>query len=461
MDKSTFIQLLSESESEVIEFKEAKNNYDFSKLGKYFAALSNEANLCSKACAWLLFGVEDKNRKIIGTNYRNNRKDLDNLKKEIADKTTNRITFIEIFEFLMPEGRVLVFQIPAAPRNIPIAFEGHYYGREGESLSPLNLEELDRIRGQQNKLDWSAVVVQGATLKDLDSKAGVYQKIRNLKYLFLQDDSLFPIEMLRYEPFCIRELLNNAIAHQDYTQVARINVVEYENDHLIFSNYGSFIPKSVENVVLKDVPEEYYRNPFLVDAMKNMGMIETQGGGIRKIFNFQTKRFFPIPDYDFSDGKVKVRITAKILDPVFADILRHTPNLLLQDILILDKVQKKGSISDSEFKYLKKMKFIEGRKSNIYLSFKVVQSTLNQGVKAQYINHKSFDDDYFKKIILEYLKKFNNASRKDFEALLIPKLSTTLTEVQKKSKVGNLLSMLRLENKIIAGAKKQWYLSEV
>jgi ATP-dependent DNA helicase RecG len=107
------------------------------------------------------------------------------------------------------------------------------------------------------------------------------------------------------------------------------------------------------------------------------------------------------------------------------------------------------------------MKFIEGRKSNIYLSFKVVQSTLNQGVKAQYINHKSFDDDYFKKIILEYLKKFNNASRKDFEALLIPKLSTTLTEVQKKSKVGNLLSMLRLENKIIVGAKKQWYLSEV
>ena len=53
------------AENEVVEFKEAKNNYDFSKLGKYFSALSNEANLKNKSFAWLLFGIEDKKHKIV------------------------------------------------------------------------------------------------------------------------------------------------------------------------------------------------------------------------------------------------------------------------------------------------------------------------------------------------------------------------------------------------------------
>ena len=134
----------------------------------------------------------------------------------------------------------------------------------------------------------------------------VFKKIRNLKYRYLREGTLFPDEVLRYEPFNIRESLNNAIAHQDYTKGARINVVEFEDDHLIFSNYGSFLPKSVEDVVLNDTPEEVYRNPFLVEAMKNLDMIETQGGGIRKIFNFQRQRFFPLPEFDFNNNKVKV-----------------------------------------------------------------------------------------------------------------------------------------------------------
>jgi ATP-dependent DNA helicase RecG len=96
----------------------------------------------------------------------------------------------------------------------------------------------------------------------------VYNKIRNLKYRYLQDGTLFPTEVLRYDPFVIREPLNNAIAHQDYSKKSRINVVEFEDDHLVFSNYGSFIPNSVEEVVLRDSPEEKYRNPFLVEAMR-------------------------------------------------------------------------------------------------------------------------------------------------------------------------------------------------
>jgi len=276
----------------------------------------------------------------------------------------------------------------------------------------------------------------------------VLAKIRNLKYRYLRDGTLFPDEALRYEPFSIRELLNNAIAHQDYTKSARINVVEFEDDHLVFTNYGAFIPESVEAVVLKDAPEEYYRNPFLVEAMKNLNMIDTQGGGIRKIFNYQRKRFFPMPDYDLTGGKVKVILTGKILDENFAKILINNPELHLEDILTLDKVQKNKDISEMDFSYLRKNKFIEGRKPKIYLSYKVIKPTENEELMAEYVKNKSFDDEYFKKLIVEYIKKQGKTSRKAIDKLILPKLSAALTEDQKKNKIKNFLAALRTQGKI-------------
>lgn len=524
------------AENEIVEFKEATNGYDFTKLGRYFSALCNEANLNKSSCAWLVFGIENKHHKITGTNYRLNRANLDSLKKEIADKTSNRITFIEIFELIIPEGRVLLFQIPPAPRGLPISFEGHYYGRDGESLVALNIEELERIRFQGSMEDWTAAIIPEATIDDLDPDAilkartefrkrnpkytdelnlwsdskfldkakltikgkitrtalillgkeheehllgssvkirwnlktlsnqdkafevfsiplilavdEVFKSIRNLKYVYLRDGTLFPDEFLRYDPFNIREPLNNAIAHQDYTKKAYINVVEFEDDHLVFSNYGTFLPKSVEDVVLSDVPEENYRNPFLVAAMKNLDMIETQGGGIRKLFNFQRQRFFPMPDFDFSDGKCKVTITGKIINEDFARILIKNPTINLEDILLLDKVQKQKAISEEAYKYLKRVKFIEGRKPNIYLSFNVIEPTNDEELKAEYIANKSFDDPHFKKMIIDYLNKFGKTKRKTIENLIIPKLSSALSDEQKKSKVTNYLSALRIDGKI-------------
>lgn len=64
---------------------------------------------------------------------------------------------MEIHELNEPEGRVILFQIPAAPKGFPIAFDGHYYGRDDEELSPLNLEEIECIRAQATTEDWSKV----------------------------------------------------------------------------------------------------------------------------------------------------------------------------------------------------------------------------------------------------------------------------------------------------------------
>jgi ATP-dependent DNA helicase RecG len=534
------------AETEVVEFKEAKNGYDFGKLGKYFSALSNEANLKGTKHAWLVFGIKDKGHSIVGSKFRPHRPDLDSLKSEIADKTTNRITFIEIYELLPPEGRVVMFQIPAAPKGFPVAWEGHYYGRDGEDLSPLNLEEIERIRHQTVADDWSAAIVPGATVTDLDPEAiakardnfkskfpdkaaevdgwdtatflnkakitikgqvtrtaiillgreesehfinpaeakirwllkdvngndkdyhiencpfllavdKIYAKIRNLQYRYIKDGSLFPDEITQYEPYVIREALNNCIAHQDYTKGGRINAVEMD-DQIIFTNLGSFIPGSVEKVVMENAPEEHYRNKFLATAMFNLKMVDTAGGGIRKMFNYQRVRFFPMPEYDFSGGKVKVTITGKVLDIDYARVLSRNKDLTLDEIMMLDKVQKGKALTDSEIKYLRAHELIEGKKPNFFISAKVAQKT---GQKAVYTKYRAFDKTYYLDLIEKAVREHGHVERTDVDELLWKKLPDWMDDKQKKIKINNLLAELRKKNKIRndgSDAKPKWVL---
>ena len=64
-----FDKLRYHYEDEVVEFKKAENNFDFDDLGKYFSALSNEANLRDKGFAWLVFGVHDKEAGFVAAYY--------------------------------------------------------------------------------------------------------------------------------------------------------------------------------------------------------------------------------------------------------------------------------------------------------------------------------------------------------------------------------------------------------
>lgn len=158
-------------ETEWVERKEVNATYDFNKLGKYFSALSNEANMNGMEYGWLIFGVAD-NGDIVGTSYRNNPSSLDSLKHEIATHTSNRLTFINIHQITHKTGRrLLLFQIPAALRGMPTNWKGHYYGRDGESLVPLNIEEIERIRNQVISEDWTAGICDEASIDDLIPEA--------------------------------------------------------------------------------------------------------------------------------------------------------------------------------------------------------------------------------------------------------------------------------------------------
>lgn len=96
-------KLIQNWETEVAEFKEAGKDYDKNKIGQYFSAISNEANLKGLQHGWLVFGVRNKNKEIVGSDYRNT-KGLDTLKQEISVGTTGGISFIEIYE-VYPEVR--------------------------------------------------------------------------------------------------------------------------------------------------------------------------------------------------------------------------------------------------------------------------------------------------------------------------------------------------------------------
>ena len=166
--KEKIIQMIESFESEVIEFKEARTNYSFNDIGKYFSALSNEANLRGLQEAWLVFGISD-DKRYVGTEFRK-QGNLQSLKKEIVNGTNERLTFLEIYELTIEKCRVIAFQIPPAIRGIPTTWQGAAYAREHESICPLPMNKVDLIRSQIG-MDWSKEIVEEATIEDLDEDA--------------------------------------------------------------------------------------------------------------------------------------------------------------------------------------------------------------------------------------------------------------------------------------------------
>ena len=169
--KQLFHSLIQHKESEVVEFKKAETNFDFDDLGRYFSALSNEANLRGLPFAWLVFGYDEKKHEIIGTSYKDGEGALNKLKHDFTNHTTDSQTFREIIPVDVDGKRILMFKIPASPRNIVMKWKGIAYGRDGESLKPLNQSKQDEIRRQAPAPDWSAEIVPDATIADLDELA--------------------------------------------------------------------------------------------------------------------------------------------------------------------------------------------------------------------------------------------------------------------------------------------------
>ena len=526
-------ELLANEENECVEFKRAKNDFDIDLLGKYFSALGNEANLKNKQYSWIIFGVDDKTHDLIDTNFLHDN-NFNKIKKQIADNTTDNITFIEIYSIYKDDKRVIMFQVPAAS-GVPINWKGFAYGRAGESLMPLASNKIEQIKATAN-YDWSRQIIYEATIDNIDKEAiklareqfkkkyegkeianeidnisdidflnkvkltlngkitmacmlllgkneddylmngynpkmtwklydeinvidyehfgipfivnveKLKSKIRNLRYRYMvNENTLFPNEVDQYDNYILRELINNCIVHQDYRLHGNINVMEYK-DKLIITNEGNFIPETVENVLKDGFSSPYYKNQFLANAMVNLNMIDTVGSGIRRVYDIQKRKFFPMPDYDLSEeNRVKVTLYGKIIDEKYSKILFEKTNLDIEKVMLLDRVQKGYEITKEQSDYLRKDNLIEGRYPNIYISSDIAKIT---NKKDEYIDNKGLDNSYYKDYIITYIEKFEKANRDDINKLIYPKLPVNMTEKNKNNRVRYLLTMLKKENRI-------------
>ena len=541
--------LMERWEYEIVEFKEAKGGFDTDKIGRYFSAISNEANLRQQQYGWLIFGVGEKNKikQVVGTSYKKGDKSLlERFKYEISKYTANGMTFYDIVEiFPIVDGReyrVLMFKIPAAATGIPTDWKTNYYERAGESLVTLKQYKIDAIRSQERK-DWSKQVLEKAAIEHLDKTAidlarekykekmnqehisaevdhmsdeqfltkmklmidgkithagmlllgnsdfdymfqsapsimwrlygadgmdkdysifkipfinvvdKVFAKVRNLTYRYMPNQmTLFPMETEQYNSWLMRELLNNCIAHTNYQLGGRIYVNEFE-DKIKFTNPGDFIPQKIEKVLEASYSPPFYRNQLLAESMAAFHMIDTAALGIRRAYNIQKAKYFPMPDYNVSSGtQVEVTIYGKILNNNYMYILYDHQDLDLQTVFLLDRVQKGLSLEKEDVERLRALKLVEGRITSLYLSASAAKS---MDESTNYIKNKGFDDKYYKDLIVEYLKKYEKEKKKDIRELLWDKLPDALSDAQKEHKISNLLAALKKNNVIDTSSSNQ------
>ena len=267
------------------------------------------------------------------------------------------------------------------------------------------------------------------------------RQVRNDNIKLFPATSLIPVELPKYEIRVVLEALHNCIAHQDYECVERI-VVDETSNQLRFQSGGAFFDgEATEYALTSKVPTKY-RNPWLVNAMRSIGMIDSAGFGIREMFEQQRRRFLPLPEYEKSnDRQVVLTIYGQAIDENYSRLLMERSELPLEQVIWLDRVQKKHRIGDDQAAVLRKAKLIEGRKPNFFVSAHIADAT---DTRTEYTRNKGLDDHYYKTFVLQHIQKFKSVPASEVRALLLDKLPNSLTEQQKFAKVKNLLTALRM-----------------
>ena len=287
----------------------------------------------------------------------------------------------------------------------------------------------------------------------------ILSKIENLTMREMPGGTLFPDTMKQYDDYTIREALHNCIAHQDYTMQQRINFVENPT-YLYYSNAGTFIPGTLENALTNEEPQAYFRNECLCRAMVDFNMIDTVSRGIKKMFNEQWRRHFPMPDYeiDAKNRKVSVRIYGNEINKQYTNLLKTNNSLTLWDCISLDAVQKGRTIHEDVAQDLLNRGLIEGEAPNYTISLGIAKATRQlQG----YTKQKGLDKEKIKQMILQYLKNAgtDGAKRDSIYEYVKDVMPQVKTHEQQLRLLGDILSALSVD-KLIYAKGRIWFLKE-
>ena len=284
----------------------------------------------------------------------------------------------------------------------------------------------------------------------------ILSKIRNFTMRELPGGTLFPETMKQYDDYTIREALHNAIAHQDYTLQQRINFVENPG-YLYYANGGSFIPGTLQNVLTTKGPQRYFRNECLCRAMVNFNMIDTVSRGIKKMFNEQWKRHFPMPDYEIDalNKEVGVKIYGNTINEKYTELLKENNTLTLEDCILLDAVQKRHRISEKDVVALLNRGLLEGDTSEYNISLDIAKKTKQL---PYYTHNRGLDKAKLQHMILQYLQNAGSVGAKrdaifDYLRDVLPR---NKTPEQQERMVGNILAEMK-EAEIVIVKGRIWY----
>ena len=221
---------------------------------------------------------------------------------------------------------------------------------------------------------------------------------------------------------------------------------------------GDFFEGKYEDYIEGIKTPKKYRNPFLVQAMVNIKMIDSQGYGIHTMFVRQKDRYLPMPDYDQTeDSGVKLTVPGNVIDIDYSVRLIQDASIDLSTAVLLDRVQKRKPLSDAAIKALRKANLIEGRKPNLFISKSLAQS---MGKEIEYSKRKGFSDDFCCDLILKSLKEHKSLSRSKINELVLDYLPADRDMQNKIYKIGNLLAKLKRRQQIYLNDNKEWTLKK-
>ena len=461
MTEHELIELVEElralpKENAWVEFKTGKATSN-ERLGHYLSGISNAACISNESFGYLVFGIEDETHSIVGTNFNFNTSKEGNEELELwIRRNLNPSIKFDHFSFDYSEFHIELFRIPAAFGE-PTNFKSQPYIRIGTNLTDMR-KFPDYIRTIYNsQIDWSAQIVEKATIEDLDKNA---IQLARTKYKEKNINAPFFNEIDNWTDAVFLDKLKITI-NGKITNTAILLLGKTESAH--------FISPAVGQITWKlDTQEQAYEH-------FNMPLFSEINSILSKIRNVKYKFF---PDNQLLATEVNKYDTKVILEALnnciaHQDYSKHSRILLTEQInkLIFSNAGSffEGSVEDYTAGDKTPKKYRNKWLADAMVNLTMID-TLGYGIHRMYNEQRKryFPlPDYTKSdrdnVVLEI---YGHSIDENYSKLLIEKkddLSLTevilLDKIQKKQLVTDDGAKLLRSKDLIEGRKPNYYIS--